>query len=76
MVNNVSPMPLEIQFPRIVDKHLRQEWTLDFPAGANWQQNWDDYVETVRAFCDICEDANVVMSWNHTLIAGCAMLPP
>lgn len=59
MVNNVSPMPLEIQFPRIVDKHLRQEWTLDFPTGANWQQNWDDYVDTVRAFCDICEDANV-----------------
>ena len=59
MVNGVAPYPFEIQFPRIMQKHIYQEWTVDLDPSLNWKQNWDDYVDVTRRFCDICE-ANTV----------------
>jgi sugar phosphate isomerase/epimerase len=59
LVNSVAPTPFDMPFPRITEKHLRQEWTLDFGTGRDWTQNWADYVDVVRRFCDLCEDAEV-----------------
>lgn len=59
MVNSVAPHPFNLHFPPIVQKHLAQEWTIDFPPGLDWQQNWADYVETMQRCCTICEDAGV-----------------
>src|SRR5262245_31416319 len=58
-VNSVSPNPFELPFPRIMVKHVYQEWTLDFDPKLDWRQNWNDYVGVVRQYCDICEDAGV-----------------
>ena len=59
LVNSVGPYPFELQFPRIMLKHVYQEWTLEFDPGLDWKQNWADYVVVVRQFCSICEDAGV-----------------
>lgn len=59
IVNSVAPNPFELQFPRIMLKHIYQEWTLEFKPGLDWKQNWADYVGVVRQFCQICEDAQV-----------------
>ena len=59
LVNSVGPYPFELQFPRIMLKHVYQEWTLEFDPGLDWKQNWADYVGVVRQFCSICEDAGV-----------------
>jgi sugar phosphate isomerase/epimerase len=59
VVNSVAPYPFELSFPRLMQKHLAQEWTVDFPPGLDWKQNWADYVETVRRCCAICEEAGV-----------------
>jgi sugar phosphate isomerase/epimerase len=59
LVNSVSPNPFELPFPRIMLKHVYQEWTLDFDPKLDWKQNWADYVEVVSQFCAICEDAGV-----------------
>jgi len=59
LVNTVAPNPFELPFPRIMQKHVYQEWTLDFDPNLDWRQNWADYVEVVRQFCQICEDAGV-----------------
>jgi sugar phosphate isomerase/epimerase len=59
LVNTVAPNPFDLQFPRIMMKHVTQEWTMEFDSSLDWQQNWADYVEVVRQFCAICEDAGV-----------------
>ena len=59
MVNSVAPYPFDMTFPRIMLKHVYQEWTAEFEPDLNWAQNWDDYVALVRRCCDICEDAGV-----------------
>ena len=59
LVNTVAPTPFELRFPPMALRHLRQERTLDFDTDRDWQQNWWDYVEVVRRFCDLCEDAGV-----------------
>lgn len=59
MVNSVAANPFELQFPRILQKHVAQEWSMDFPSGLDWKQNWADYVEVMRRCCAICEDAGV-----------------
>ena len=59
IVNTVSPTPFELRFPNITTKHLAQEWTLDFGLARDWEQNWRDYVDVIRQFCDICEDADI-----------------
>jgi sugar phosphate isomerase/epimerase len=55
LVNAVAPYPFEISFPRIMQKHLHQEWTVELDPTLNWRQNWDDYVAVTRRFCDVCE---------------------
>jgi sugar phosphate isomerase/epimerase len=59
MINSVAANPFELQFPRILQKHLAQEWTMEFPPGLDWQQNWADYVAVMRRCCAICEGAGV-----------------
>jgi len=59
MVNSVAANPFELAVPRIMEKHLAQEWSLGFGRGLNWQQNWTDYVDVMRQCCAICEDAGL-----------------
>jgi len=59
LVNTVAPNPFDLNIPPITQKHLRQEWSVDFDPHLDWTQNWADYVDVVRRFCDICEDAGV-----------------
>jgi sugar phosphate isomerase/epimerase len=59
MVNSVAPYPFDMTFPRMMLKHVYQEWTVDFDPALDWSQNWADYVSVVRRCCDICEDAGV-----------------
>jgi sugar phosphate isomerase/epimerase len=59
LVNTVAPTAFSQDYPRITEKHLRQEWTLDFGADRDWRQNWADYVEVTRRCCEACIDAGV-----------------
>lgn len=59
MVNGVAPHPFEIQFPRIMQKHIHQEWTIDLDPTLDWDRNWQDFVDVVRRCCDVCEANNV-----------------
>ena len=59
MVNTVSPTPFDLPVPRITDKHLHQEWSMELAPDLDWRQNWADYVQVVRSFCAICEDAGI-----------------
>jgi sugar phosphate isomerase/epimerase len=59
LVNTVAPNPFDIGFPRIMDKHVTQEWTVDLGPDLDWDQNWADYVEVTRRCCAICEAAGV-----------------
>lgn len=58
-VNAVAPYPFDIAFPRIMLKHVYQEWTVELDPDLDWAQNWADYVAVTRRFCDICEDTGV-----------------
>ena len=58
-VNTVSVFPFAIEVPRITDRPHMQEFSVDYPAGLDWKQNWQDYVDAMRRCCDICEDAGV-----------------
>ena len=59
LVNTVAPTPFSQDYPRITEKHLRQEWTLALSADRNWNQNWADYAEVTRRCCRACEEAGV-----------------
>jgi len=59
MVNTVSVFPFAIEVPRITDRPHMQEYSVYYPPGLDWKQNWEDYVADVRRRCDICEDAQV-----------------
>jgi sugar phosphate isomerase/epimerase len=59
LVNGVAPNPHNLRFPPIMQKHVAQEWSMDFPPGLNWRQNWLDYVDVTQQCCRICEDAGV-----------------
>ncbi len=59
MVNSVASHPFDIEFPWIADRPHLQMFHVDLPSGANWQQNYADYVDSVRRCCDIAEKANL-----------------
>lgn len=57
MVNSVSVYPFNLEFPRITDRPLMQEQLVDLPAGLDWKQNWEDYVDVMRQCATLCEAA-------------------
>jgi sugar phosphate isomerase/epimerase len=59
LVNTVAPEPFDLRFPPIMQKHVAQEWTLEFDPGLDWARNWADYVEVTRRCCAVCGDAGV-----------------
>jgi sugar phosphate isomerase/epimerase len=59
MVNSVSSLPFGIDFPWITDLPHVQLFHVDLPSGADWKQNYADYVDSVRRCCDVAEQANL-----------------
>jgi len=59
MVNSVSSHPFDIDFPWIADRPHMQMFHVDLPSNANWNQNYEDYVDSVRRCCDIAEQARL-----------------
>ncbi|MFI4994407.1 MAG: sugar phosphate isomerase/epimerase family protein [Hyphomicrobiales bacterium] len=50
------------EIPRITTKPLVQKFHAKVPRGLDWDQNFDDYVEALRACAKACEAADVMMS--------------
>ena len=51
------------EIPRITTKPLVQTYaTRNVPRGVDWDQNYEDYVEAVRACAEVCGKAGVKMS--------------
>lgn len=59
MVNSVSALPFDLNFPWITERPHVQMFHVDLPVGANWSQNYEDYVDSVRRCCDIAEQAKL-----------------
>ena len=52
-----------VEIPRITTKPLVQKYgTRNVPRGVDWDRNYDDYVEAVRACAEACGKAGVMMS--------------
>ena len=52
-----------VEMPRITTKPLVQTYaTRDVPRGADWDQNFKDYVEAIRKCAEACGAAGVKMS--------------
>jgi sugar phosphate isomerase/epimerase len=66
IINMVSAHPLGMrdtqEVPRITTKPLVQKFHAKAPRGVDWDQNFRDYVETLRACAKLCEAAGVIMS--------------
>jgi sugar phosphate isomerase/epimerase len=67
IINMVSTHPFAmrdtVEIPRITTKPLVQQFaTKNVPRGVDWDQNWRDYVEAMKACAKVCEDAGVMMS--------------
>ncbi|MBN9062025.1 MAG: hypothetical protein BGP06_14580 [Rhizobiales bacterium 65-9] len=66
LINMVSTHPFAMrdgqEIPRITTKPLVQTYTAKVPEGADWNKNYEDYVEAVRACAKACEDAGVIMT--------------
>ena len=66
LVNMVSCHPFAMrdsqEFPRITTKPLVQTYSAKIPSGLDWDRNYEDYVESLRACAKICEAAGVGMT--------------
>lgn len=62
IVNSVAPYPFSMDFPRITERPLVQEQTVDIPGNLDWSKNWEDYIEVLKECASICEDAEIQYS--------------
>ena len=51
----LPPNPFDIDIPVLLGKATSQEWTVEFPKGGNWKQNWIDAAEVMGRFAEECE---------------------
>ena len=52
----LPPNPFDIDIPVLLGKATSQEWSVEFPAGLDWRQNWNDMVDVLRQFAEACEE--------------------
>jgi sugar phosphate isomerase/epimerase len=65
IINMVSEYPFgfgDTEFPRITTKPLVQKYHAKVPSGLDWDQNYRDYVATLRICAEACEKSGVLMS--------------
>src|SRR6187402_2922524 len=62
IINTVTHLPFEIDFPRLQNYPLKQMVSVDLPKELDWNQNWHDYVAAVRECADYAEQAGVKYS--------------
>jgi len=55
----LPPNPFDIDIPVLLGKATSQEWSVEFPEGVDWKQNWVDMVDVLRQFAEACEDRNM-----------------
>jgi sugar phosphate isomerase/epimerase len=58
-VNTVAPVPFSLPAPPLKNLPVSQVWSLEAPAGLDWDRNWHDFVETVRRIMAVVEDAGL-----------------
>ncbi len=65
IINMVSAYPFgfrDAEYPRITTKPLVQTYTTKIPGGLDWDQNYIDYVGSLKKCAKICEKADVMLS--------------
>ncbi len=66
LINMVASHPFGFkdgqEMPRITTKPLVQRYEAKVPSGLDWDQNFEDYVNAVRACAEVCEAAGVGMT--------------
>lgn len=62
IINTVTHLPFEIDFPRITDRPHVQVFSVDLPAGLDWDRNWEQYVAALRECADYAGAAGVAYS--------------
>jgi sugar phosphate isomerase/epimerase len=60
IVNSIAPFPFSIPTPWLSERSAMQQWSVDYPAGLDWGQNWRDYVEATKRCVGFVEDAGLV----------------
>jgi sugar phosphate isomerase/epimerase len=65
-INMVSHHPFGMtdgnEVPRILARHAMQQFSLRAPEGADWQQNFKDYVDAVRQCAEATAEAGLEMT--------------
>jgi len=51
----LPPNPFDIDIPVLLGKATSQEWSVEFPEGLDWKQNWSDMIDVLRQFAEACE---------------------
>jgi sugar phosphate isomerase/epimerase len=84
VLNTVSQWPIELSAPipyppsyiypdmRGVEK-LSSKWTLNLPRRWNWEETWDNYVDSIRRCVDIAAAAGLTFSIEghcHVIVSG------
>ncbi len=59
IVNSVSVHPFGIEFPRITSRPTSQEFRVNLPKGLDWKKNYEDYVDSMKKCCALCEKASL-----------------
>lgn len=59
LVNAITAYPFDRIVPRVHDRWRLQTFKADMPRDGDWNQNFLDYVECIRACADVAEDAGV-----------------
>ncbi|MBV7328434.1 sugar phosphate isomerase/epimerase [Chloroflexi bacterium TSY] len=52
----LPPNPFDIDIPVLLGKATAQEWSVEFPKGVDWRQNWRDMIEVMEQFGQACEE--------------------
>ena len=62
IINSVTHYPFGIEYPPLVSRAMTQVFTVQVPGDLDWQQNWLDYVGSIRQCAQYVESLGLKYS--------------
>lgn len=64
LLTTCTSCPFELEFPFEQTRPTNQTWTVNIPKGLDWKKNYEDFIEVINRFGEVCEEYDVRLAFE------------
>ncbi len=64
LLTTCTSCPFELEFPFEQTRPTNQTWTVNIPKGLDWKKNYEEFIEVINRFAEVCEEYDVRLAFE------------